>query len=51
VAKLITLNQQLLYISFKLLFPIVGVKISFLFVLALKSPNKTFMWYLTELVK
>jgi hypothetical protein len=46
VAKFTNVTPLSLLISCKLSFPIVGLKMSSLPTLALKSPNRIFIWYL-----
>jgi hypothetical protein len=49
VAKFTTLTPFSLLILCKLLFPTVGLKISYLPKLALKYPSKIFIWYVGRL--
>jgi hypothetical protein len=49
VAKFANLTPLSLVFSYKLSFPIVGLKMSSLPTLALKTPNRIFIWYLGNL--
>jgi hypothetical protein len=49
VTKSTTRTALSLLVPCELSFPIVGLKMSFLHTLALKSPNKIFVWYLRNL--
>jgi hypothetical protein len=51
VAKFATLIPLSLLISCKLSIPIVGLKVSSLPTLTLKSPNRILLWYLGNLSK
>jgi hypothetical protein len=49
VAKFTTLTPLSLLMSCNLSFPVVGLKMSYLPTLAVKSPDKIFTWYLGNL--
>jgi hypothetical protein len=50
VVKFTTLTPLSLLISCKLSFPIIGLDMSSQLTLAIKSPNKIFVWYLRNLL-